>query len=182
MDSFSAECGQSSFSILGSQAFLSHQRIEGLYDSAMDIQDIISKWLVEARTAAGLTGEQLGTKLQLLLPDRKGNTKGNISHWETKKHQPDIEQLIAVSQITNKRLPSELLSFFDPDKAPTELNAARQRKEKLVSASKLIFGDELIELMTLYQQADPEQREFILESARLVEKVRNPRWVRSSNN
>lgn len=75
----------------------------------MEIKDEIATWVRAARKTAGLSGEALGAKLALELRTTRGNTKGNISHWELGKHQPSISQLIAVSKITGQPLPPSVL-------------------------------------------------------------------------
>lgn len=74
----------------------------------MDIKVIIAQWVRTARTTAKLSGEELGAKLALNLKAERGHSKGNISHWELGKHQPNIEQLLAISKITGVPLPSEI--------------------------------------------------------------------------
>lgn len=100
---------KSSFSILFSQGVLYQIGIEKLYDHKMEIKDEIATWVRAARKAAKLSGEALGAKLALELRTARGNTKGNISHWELGKHLPSIAQLIAVSKITGYPLPPSVL-------------------------------------------------------------------------
>lgn len=100
---------KSSFSILSSQGFLSQNCIENLYDYKMEIKDEIGEWVRAARKHAKLSGAELGAKLALELRTTRGNTKGNISHWELKKHLPSISQLVAVSKITAFPLPASIL-------------------------------------------------------------------------
>jgi SOS-response transcriptional repressor LexA len=71
---------------------------------------MIAAWVKSARTEAGLSGAALGAKLALELGTERGNTKANISHWETQKHSPSLHQLIAISKVTGKALPDEILS------------------------------------------------------------------------
>jgi phage repressor protein C with HTH and peptisase S24 domain len=99
---------KSSFSKLDRQVFLTPLRIEPLYDVVMDIKGIVAKWVRDARTTAGLSGSELGAKLALELGTERGHTKGNISHWELGKHEPSIQQLLAISKITGFTLPQEL--------------------------------------------------------------------------
>lgn len=75
----------------------------------MEIKDEIATWVRTARKAANLSGETLGVKLALELRTTRGNTKGNISHWELGKHQPSITQLVAISKITSQPLPPSVL-------------------------------------------------------------------------
>jgi transcriptional regulator with XRE-family HTH domain len=71
----------------------------------MEIKDEIAAWVRTARKHAELSGEALGRELALELRTTRGNTKGNISHWEQGKHQPSIAQLLAISKITAYPLP-----------------------------------------------------------------------------
>jgi phage repressor protein C with HTH and peptisase S24 domain len=75
----------------------------------MELKTLIAQYVKEARKHAGLTGADLGAKLTLELGTDRGNTRANISHWETGKHSPNLEQLIALAKITGKALPSALL-------------------------------------------------------------------------
>ena len=99
---------KSSFSIQKSQGFLSQTGLENLYDAGMEIKDEIATWVRNARKSAGLSGEALGAKLALELRTTRGNSKGNISHWELGKHQPSLSQLLAISKITGHPLPQSI--------------------------------------------------------------------------
>lgn len=76
----------------------------------MELKDTIAHWVRDARKSAKLSGEELGAKLALELKTERGHSKGNISHWELGKHQPSIQQLLAISKITTIPLPEVLLS------------------------------------------------------------------------
>lgn len=76
----------------------------------MDLHTMIAGWVREARTAAGLSGTALGARLALELGTERGNTKANISHWENDKHSPNLKQLLAISRVTGKSLPPEILA------------------------------------------------------------------------
>lgn len=104
---------KSSFSIPLSQVFLSHKGLENLYDDGMEIKDEIAAWVRTARKHAGLSGEALGAKLALELRTTRGNTKGNISHWELGKHQPSLAQMLAISKITGYPLPASVEQNVD---------------------------------------------------------------------
>lgn len=110
---------KSSFSIPLSQVFLSHIGLENLYDSGMEIKDEIAAWVRSARKSAGLSGEALGRELALELRTTRGNTKGNISHWELGKHQPSLSQLLAISKITGHPLPASIEQNVDATRAGT---------------------------------------------------------------
>ena len=70
---------------------------------------MIANWLKEARKDAGLSGEALGTKLAFALGTARGHTKANISHWETEKHSPNLQQMLAIAKITGKSLPASII-------------------------------------------------------------------------
>ena len=70
---------------------------------------MIANWIKEARRDAGLSGEALGTKLAFELGTVRGHTKANISHWETEKHSPNLQQMLAIAKVTGKSLPPALL-------------------------------------------------------------------------
>ncbi len=71
---------------------------------------MIAGWVRDARTAAGLSGTALGARLALELGTERGNTKANISHWENEKHSPNLKQLLAISRVTGRSLPPEILA------------------------------------------------------------------------
>ena len=108
---------ESSFSILQSQVFLSQLGLENLYDARMEIKDEIAAWVRAARKSAGLSGEALGRELALELRTTRGNTKGNISHWELGKHQPSLSQLLAISKITGHPLPASIEQNVDANRS-----------------------------------------------------------------
>ena len=70
---------------------------------------MIAAWIRTARKDADLSQEALGAKLALALGEERGFTKANISHWETRKHSPNLKQLLAISRITGKSLPPDVL-------------------------------------------------------------------------
>lgn len=71
---------------------------------------MIAAWVRDARTAAGLSGTALGARLALELGTERGNTKANISHWENEKHSPNLKQLLAISRVTGRSLPPDILA------------------------------------------------------------------------
>lgn len=75
----------------------------------MELKSLISSWVKQARTEAGLSGAALGARLALELGTERGNTKANISHWENQKHSPSLQQLMAISKVTAKPLPKAIL-------------------------------------------------------------------------
>lgn len=70
---------------------------------------MIANWIKEARREAGLSGEALGTKLAFELGTVRGHTKANISHWETEKHSPNLQQMLAIAKVTGKSLPPAII-------------------------------------------------------------------------
>ena len=70
---------------------------------------MIANWIKEARRDAGLSGEALGTKLAFEHGTVRGHTKANISHWETEKHSPNLQQMLAIAKVTGKSLPAVLI-------------------------------------------------------------------------
>jgi phage repressor protein C with HTH and peptisase S24 domain len=75
----------------------------------MELKTMIANWIKEARRDAGLSGEALGTKLAFELGTARGHTKANISHWETEKHGPSLQQLLAIAKVTGKSLPAAII-------------------------------------------------------------------------
>ncbi|HEX8610189.1 MAG TPA: helix-turn-helix transcriptional regulator [Telluria sp.] len=76
----------------------------------MKLKEKIAKWIREARTEADLSGAELGTKLALELGESRGNSRANISHWETEKHEPSLQQIVGIVKITGKGLPDDVLA------------------------------------------------------------------------
>lgn len=74
----------------------------------MDMKTEIAAWVKAARKHAGISQEELGAKLALDLGAERGFSKANISHWETMKHGPSLEQLLAISRITGYALPESI--------------------------------------------------------------------------
>lgn len=98
-----------SLTIPSSQELLYPSRIVSLYDSNMDLKQVIADWITEARQSADLSQEALGGRLAIEFGSERGYTKANISHWETKKHEPSIQQLLAIKKITKHPFPAALL-------------------------------------------------------------------------
>ena len=71
---------------------------------------MIAGWVREARIAAGLSGTALGARLALELGTDRGNTKANMSHWENETHSPNLKPVLAISRVTGRRLPPEILA------------------------------------------------------------------------
>lgn len=85
-----------------------------------DLQTTIAEWIRAARKDAGLSQDALGAQLALQLGDPRGFSKANISHWETCKHAPNIRQLMAISKITGRPLPDEIIDSTQTAGADTE--------------------------------------------------------------
>ena len=128
---------------------------------------MIAGWVREARTAAGLSGTALGARLALELGTDRGNTKANISHWENDKHSPNLKQLLAISRVTGRSLPPEILASLagwsanDASALPGVANALR-----VVAAEGDDDGFVQIPMVKLRlsagitgYQAEPEQRD-----------------------
>jgi transcriptional regulator with XRE-family HTH domain len=84
----------------------------------MEIKQIIAHWVKQARTEMGLTGAQLGARIAIELKSDRGNTRANISHWETGKHEPSIQQLLAIAKITGKSLPPSITDMMQVNPGP----------------------------------------------------------------
>lgn len=95
-------------SIRFSQAKLYQFCLDNLYDGEMELKDVIATWIRTARSSAGMSGADLGAQLSLELGGVRGHSKANISHWETGKHSPNLQQLLAISKITRVDLPDAI--------------------------------------------------------------------------
>lgn len=84
----------------GSQEILDLESKEIQYHLRMEIVDIIAAWIKSSRLNSGLTQPQLG--------DLMGVTKGNVSAWEKKRHEPSVAQIVRIGQICKTPLPKEL--------------------------------------------------------------------------
>jgi len=51
----------------------------------------IGQWVKRCRKAAGITQTELGEKLHV--------SKGNVSAWETNKHEPSYGQMIEIARL-----------------------------------------------------------------------------------
>lgn len=83
---------------------------------------MIADWIKGARIDANMSGATLGAKLALELGTERGHSKANISHWETKKHSPSLQQLLAIAKVTGKSLPPQILAAMQgtaPEIDPT---------------------------------------------------------------
>lgn len=73
-----------------------------------DMKPILAAWIRDARRAAMLSQEELGSRLADALDEERGYTKANISGWETQRHSPSIKQLMAIAKVTGRSLPQQL--------------------------------------------------------------------------
>jgi transcriptional regulator with XRE-family HTH domain len=124
----------------------------------MNINTVIAKWVRTARDHAGLSGEQLGTKLALELGTERGNTKANISHWEKERHQPSMLQMLAIAKITGLQLPVEFADYMvEPSKNSAELPNTRSADIYALSWNST---DEM-EMLTQYRQLTDDAKSLI---------------------
>lgn len=86
----------------------------------MELKKIIAAWIKEARTEAGLSGDELGMRLAFELGSERGNSKANISHWETMKHSPSLEQILAIVKVTRKSLPEQIIAAMEVGDGATQ--------------------------------------------------------------
>lgn len=134
------------------QGILYPARLDNLYTCSMDIKETVAAWIKEARTKAGLSQEALGAKLALELGATRGNSKGNISHWEKQKHEPSLQQLLAVSKVTGEQLPEaifreksagpEAISPIDPQFSLRIENATLNRGRPVPVVGQVQGGDD----------------------------------------
>nr|WP_315401778.1 helix-turn-helix transcriptional regulator [uncultured Duganella sp.] len=143
----------------------------------MDIEAKIASWIKAARNGAGLSGDALATRLSFELGGARGNTKANISHWETGKHSPSLEQLLAIVKVTGKGLPEEVIRAMvgDGEIPATQaagpalgevVSAAGAQAEASLSLDQLVFiraiNDKEAAILRRYRVADQD-------SARMIE-------------
>lgn len=81
----------------------------------MELKTVIAKYVRDARESAKLTGEAMAARLTIELGVERGNSRANISHWETEKHSPSLEQLMAIAKVTGKSLPASIVSALQLD-------------------------------------------------------------------
>jgi transcriptional regulator with XRE-family HTH domain len=98
-----------------------------------DLKQLIAEWIRSARQGAGLSQEDLGSKLALELGEERGYTKANISGWENVRHNPSLRQLVAIAKVTGAALPAPIAGPGD-EPLPTS--------EVLPGARSVRVGDE----------------------------------------
>ncbi|NHZ94608.1 helix-turn-helix transcriptional regulator [Massilia sp. CCM 8734] len=157
----------------------------------MELKDRIAEWIREARTAAHLSGAGLGAQLSLELGER-GNTRANISHWETAKHQPSLQQIVAIVKITGHGLPDDVIAALagrqrqvatlappleaaSVDIKKPDLEVAP--KERSTAQSALTWLDRLNEteatIIAIYRESERSDRETLLDQANELPAAKN---------
>lgn len=132
----------------------------------MDINEIISKWVREARTHAGYSQEAMGAKLALEMGTARGHTKGNISHWEKAKHSPSIHQLMAISKITKYQLPPEVLQGLSVKASPVNtLEQGIAPYQPVAANQDVATVEELMRMMNGFAAATAKERKLMLATA-----------------
>lgn len=158
----------------------------------MNVKESIAEWIKKARATAGLSGAGLGRELELALGDARGNTRANISHWETGKHEPSLHQIVAIVRITGVGLPNEVLSALTGRQAvalaqphlsqpiPTLMRATitpsldgTEQEQVPVRAATTARLDRLerlnkyeSDLVTASRECQPSDQAFLLETAK----------------
>lgn len=122
----------------------------------MDLKQVIADWIRQAREHAGLSQEGLGGRLAIEFDSERGYTKANISHWETQKHEPSIQQLLAIKKITNHPLPDELLSALGG-----KVNGGRGMAANSDDAE----AEDFVKLVNGFWAASASERKVILSAA-----------------
>lgn len=110
----------------------------------------LGAWVRSVRLSAELTQEQLGEKL--------GVTKGNVSAWETGKHEPSVAQVQRIAEVTRRPPP------WGGPMAPPSPGDFRDRRE--VSPSDWTLLQEVKDAMTAPHLA--RRIEDIREEARAI--------------
>jgi transcriptional regulator with XRE-family HTH domain len=143
-----------------------------------DLKQLIAAWVREARKSAELSQEELGTKLALDLGGDRGYTKANVSHWETQKHQPSIQQLLAIARVTEHPLPSSLRASLG--QAVTEVSGShgsagggeQGRATKPGPTTLQWVTDREAELLSEFRACAEPQKTSLLISARGLPKLK----------
>lgn len=89
-----------------------------------ELKPMLADWIRDARKAACLSQEELGARLSLELGGERGYSKANISHWETQKHSPNLQQLMAIAKVTGHGLPQPLLGSMQTSASIEEQDAS----------------------------------------------------------
>ncbi len=145
---------QYSFALHACQVTLDTASKVSLYDWGMnDLKQVIADWIREARESASLSQEALGARLG----DELGNdgyTRAAVSSWETAKHEPGIQLLLAIKAITRHPLPSTLLQLL----GYSSLNDVHQQPAN----SGGLTAEDLAKVVNGFCVAGPEERNLIL--------------------
>jgi transcriptional regulator with XRE-family HTH domain len=97
----------------------------------------LSEWLKLSRKQSGLTLEQVAEAM--------GRSKGAVSHWENDNNEPSYWQVIALYELTGRRVPLPTLSG-----APVEM------KGDLLTAMAVEVSPAARSLMSQVARADQE--------------------------
>lgn len=106
-----------------------------------DLKPLMAGWIRASRKAADLSQEELGALLSLELGSGRGYSKANISHWETKKHSPNLAQLVAIGKVTGAKLPQELLIAAGEKPGIDTSDSADLTAAPLRSEARIVVGD-----------------------------------------
>jgi transcriptional regulator with XRE-family HTH domain len=134
----------------------------------MDLKDMIAEWVKAARTSAGLSGAALGAKLELELgSSSRGHTRANISHWETGKHEPSIQQILAIVKITGMGLPEAVVSAMRAGTSGSE-EKSQGNVIPVTAAHPKWMDDEAFRLLEFYYSLDKRRREDVLDDIKML--------------
>lgn len=113
--------------------------------------DWIGTWIREARRYWGKSQETLGEAM--------GLTKGNVSAWENNRHQPSIQQLTRVSELTRYPLPEELIQHL-PGGAKTQVII---NEEEIKEITRKHLSDQALEVAKAFDKLkSPSQKYAVL--------------------
>lgn len=151
-----------------------------------DLKQLIAAWVRQARKHADLSQEELGAKLAFDLGGDRGFTKANVSHWETRKHQPSIQQLLAIAKVTGHLLPPSISasmhqagskdqgSALGSEQGERSGNAAGAQAEVTAPAITLQWiTNQEADLLSEFRASKEAEKQFILSTARRTEKVKS---------
>ncbi len=130
----------------------------------MDVKTTIAEWVKQARTDAGLSGTELGTKLALEMGTERGHTRANISHWETGKHEPSIQQILAIVKITGMGVPQAVLAALQAKDQAAIANV--KSTPALRGAPPPWMDDKAYRLLDYYFKSDQDGQEEIMNTAK----------------
>jgi transcriptional regulator with XRE-family HTH domain len=126
------------------------------------IDEMIATWVRDARKDAGLSQEALGVKLALELGEERGFTKANVSHWENKRHSPNLRQLMAIARITEQKLPEEFMQYTGVANTTDARNGPSERASGPTAFLELKAETAAeLRLLSIYRLANDREREAI---------------------